>query len=189
MKILVVGSGGREHALIKSLKKNPEVETVYALPGNGGIAKDAVCIPIAAGVFVKLGLTLNPMLGAAAMSLSSFCVVTNALRLNLFKVHDPKHDKPGTPIDETAFRQTVEEIQKSMMKEEQTMTKTVKIDGMMCAHCEGRVKKALEALPGVEKAEPSHEKKAAVLTLSAPLDEAAVKAAVTDAGYDFLGIE
>ncbi len=69
------------------------------------------------------------------------------------------------------------------------MTKTVKIDGMMCAHCEGRVKKALEALAGVEKAEPSHEKKAAVLTLSAPVDEAAVKAAVTDAGYDYLGME
>ena len=69
------------------------------------------------------------------------------------------------------------------------MTKTVKIEGMSCAHCEGRVKKALEALAGVEKADPSHEKKAAVLTLSAPVDDAAVKAAVTDAGYDYLGME
>ena len=149
---------------------------------------NVVCIPIAAGVFVKLGLTLNPMLGAAAMSLSSFCVVSNALRLNLLRIHDGKRDKQGKPIEETAFRRTVEEIQNSL-KEEQNMTKTVKIDGMMCAHCEGRVKKALEALPGVEKAEPSHEKKAAVLTLSAPVDEAAVKAAVTDAGYDYLGME
>ena len=149
---------------------------------------NVVCIPIAAGVFVKLGLTLNPMLGAAAMSLSSFCVVTNALRLNLLRIHDGSRDKPGKPIEETAFRQAVEEIQNSF-KEEPNMTKTVKIDGMMCAHCEGRVKKALEALPGVEKAEPSHEKKAAVLTLSAALDEEAVKAAVTEAGYDYLGIE
>ena len=153
---------------------------------------NVICIPIAAGVFVKLGLTLNPMLGAAAMSLSSVCVVGNALRLNLLRVHETKHDKPGKMIEETAFRRVVEEIQESLqpkMKEEPTMTKTVKIDGMMCAHCEGRVKKALEALAGVEKAEPSHEKKNAVLTLSAPVDEAAVKAAVTDAGYDYLGIE
>ena len=149
---------------------------------------NVVCIPIAAGVFVRLGLTLNPMLGAAAMSLSSFCVVTNALRLNLLRVHDAGRDRPGKPIEETAFRQAVEEIQESF-KEETKMTKTVKIDGMMCAHCEGRVKKALEALAGVEKAEPSHEKKTAVLTLSAPVDEAAVKAAVTDAGYDYLGME
>ncbi len=149
---------------------------------------NVVCIPIAAGVFVKLGLTLNPMLGAAAMSLSSFCVVSNALRLNLLRIHDAHRDKPGTPIEETAFRRAVEEIQYNL-KEEQKMTKTVKIDGMMCAHCEGRVKKALEALAGVEKAEPSHEKKAAVLTLSAPVDENAVKAAVTDAGYDYLGME
>ena len=149
---------------------------------------NVICIPVAAGVFVKLGLTLNPMLGAAAMSLSSFCVVTNALRLNLLRVHDAGRDKPGNMIEETAFRRTVEEIQESF-QEEKTMTKTVKIDGMMCAHCEGRVKKALEALPGVEKAEPSHEKKAAMLTLSAPVEESAVKAAVTDAGYDYLGME
>ena len=149
---------------------------------------NVVCIPLAAGAFVKLGLTLNPMIGAAAMSLSSFCVVSNALRLNLLRVHDAGRDKPGKAIEETAFRRTVEEIQNSL-KEEQTMTKTVKIDGMMCAHCEAHVKKALEALTGVEKAEPSHEKKCAVLTLSAPVDEAAVKAAVTDAGYDYLGIE
>ena len=149
---------------------------------------NVVCIPLAAGAFVKLGLTLNPMIGAAAMSLSSFCVVSNALRLNLLRIHDAGRDKPGKPIEETAFRRAVEEIQNSL-KEEQTMTKTVKIDGMMCAHCEGRVKKALEALAGVEKAEPSHEKKTAVLTLSAPVDEAAVKAAVTDAGYDYLGME
>ena len=149
---------------------------------------NVVCIPIAAGVFVKLGLTLNPMLGAAAMSLSSFCVVSNALRLNLLRVHDSGRDRPGKPIEESAFRRAVEEIQNSL-KEDETMTKTVKIDGMMCAHCEGRVKKALEALAGVEKAEPSHEKKCAVLTLSAPVDEGAVKAAVTDAGYDYLGIE
>ena len=149
---------------------------------------NVICIPLAAGAFVKLGLTLNPMIGAAAMSLSSFCVVTNALRLNLLRVHDAGRDKPGRAIEENDFRRVVEEIQTSL-KEDEKMTKTVKIDGMMCAHCEGRVKKALEALAGVEKAEPSHEKKAAVLTLSAPVDEAAVKAAVTDAGYDYLGME
>ena len=149
---------------------------------------NVVCIPLAAGAFVKLGLTLNPMIGAAAMSLSSFCVVSNALRLNLLRVHDAGRDKPGKAIEETVFRRTVEEIQNDL-KEDTKMTKTVKIDGMMCAHCEGRVKKALEALPGVEKAEPSHEKKCALLTLSAPADETAIKAAVTDAGYDYLGIE
>ena len=149
---------------------------------------NVICIPVAAGVFVKLGLTLNPMLGAAAMSLSSVCVVTNALRLNLLRVHDSRRDKPGKIIEETTFRQAVEEIQNSF-KEDTNMTKIVKIDGMSCGHCEARVKKALEALAGVEKAEPSHEKKNAVLTLSAAVDEAAVKAAVTDAGYDFLGME
>ena len=149
---------------------------------------NVICIPVAAGVFVKLGLTLNPMLGAAAMSLSSVCVVTNALRLNLLRVHDSRRDKPGKIIEETTFRQAVEEIQNSF-KEDTNMTKIVKIDGMSCGHCEALAKKALEAIAGGEKAEPSHEKKNAVLTLSAAVDEAAVKAAVTDAGYDFLGME
>ena len=149
---------------------------------------NVICIPIAAGVFVGLGLTLNPMLGAAAMSLSSVCVVLNALRLNLLRIHDAKRDKPGKMIEETAFRRTVEEIQDSF-KEDTEMTKTVKIEGMSCAHCEGRVKKALEALAGVTSAVASAADKNAVLTLSADVDEAAVKAAVTDAGYDYLGME
>ena len=103
-------------------------------------------------------------------------------------MQDANRDKPGKPIEETAFRQTVEEIQNSL-KEDTEMTKTIKIEGMSCAHCEGRVKKALEALPGVESAVASAAAKNAVLTLSGSFDETAVKAAVTDAGYDYLGAE
>ena len=127
---------------------------------------NVIGIPLAAGVFIKLfGWQLNPMFGAAAMSLSSFCVVTNALRLNFFKM-------------------------KKTNKKEQKMEKTISINGMMCEHCENHVKKALEALDGVESATASHEEKKAVVTLKAgaTLDEAKVKAAVEEAGYEFVGI-
>ncbi len=140
---------------------------------------NAVCIPIAAGAFVRAGLTLNPMLGAAAMSLSSFCVVTNALRLNLFKPHDASRDKPRR----NAWQQETE-IQ-IPVKEETAMTTTLKIEGMMCPHCEARVKKALEAVEGVESAVVSHEAGTAVVTGSADFET--MKAAVEAQDYKVLG--
>ena len=140
---------------------------------------NAVCIPVAAGAFVRAGLTLNPMLGAAAMSLSSFCVVTNALRLNLFKAHDASHDRPRRNHKPKPI-----EI-KTYGKEETQMTTTLKIEGMMCPHCEARVKKALEALDGVDSAVVSHEAGTAVVTGSADFET--MKAAVEAADYKVLG--
>ena len=139
---------------------------------------NTIGIPIAAGVFVPLGLTLNPMFGAAAMSLSSFCVVTNALRLNLFKLRDTRHDHKRA----NHLKQVPE------IKEETAMKKTIQIEGMMCAHCEATVKKALEALPEVTEAEVSHTAGTAVVTLSAPVDDAALKAAVEAKDYTVTGI-
>ena len=141
---------------------------------------NTVGIPLAAGLFVGLGLTLNPMFGAAAMSLSSFCVVTNALRLNLFKMRDSSHDRALKPV------KNKKDIHHSV-KEEKKVTKTLKIEGMMCPHCEGRVKKALEAVEGVEAAEVSHVSGTAVVTGAAAPE--ALKAAVEAQGYDVLGIE
>ena len=132
---------------------------------------NTIGIPIAAGVFVSLGLTLNPMLGAAAMSLSSFCVVSNALRLNLFKLHDASRDhKRKNHI-------------KGIKKETTEMEKTMKITGMMCSHCEATVKKTLEAIPEVAEAKVSHEAGTAVVTLSAPVDDAVLKNAVEAKNY------
>ena len=139
---------------------------------------NSIGIPIAAGVFSGLGLTLSPMLGAAAMSLSSFCVVSNALRLNLLDIHDPHRDRMKKKKENHNKR-----------KEEEPMTKTMKIEGMMCKHCEARVKKALEALEGVELAEVSHEAGTAVVTLKAPVDDSVLKAAVEAQDYPVLGIE
>ena len=132
---------------------------------------NTIGIPLAAGVFIPLGLTLNPMFGAAAMSLSSFCVVSNALRLNLFKLRDASREKKIKPIELNTF------------KEETTMEKTMKITGMMCGHCEATVKKTLEAIAGVSAAAVSHENGTAVVTLSAPVEDAALKKAVEDKGY------
>ena len=131
---------------------------------------NAVCIPIAAGAFVCLGLTLNPMIASAAMSLSSFCVVCNALRLNLFKANKYEN-KPE---------------QKEEIKE---MKKTLFIEGMMCPHCEARVKKALDMIDGVASSEVSHEKGTAVLTLSAEIPDEKLKTAVEEQGYKVTGIE
>jgi len=140
---------------------------------------NAVCIPVAAGAFVWAGLTLNPMWGAAAMSLSSFCVVTNALRLNLFDPHDASRDRP-------ARKQSSREIKIENIKQEETnMTTTLKIEGMMCPHCEARVKKALEALDGVESAVVSHEAGTAVVTGSADFET--MKAAVEAQDYHVIG--
>ena len=136
---------------------------------------NTIGIPLAAGLLIPLGLTLDPMFGAAAMSLSSFCVVSNALRLNLFDLRDGKKDKK---------RKHPKQI-----KEEPTMEKTMKIEGMMCGHCEARVKKALEALPEVSGAAVSHESGTAVVTLSAALADEALKKAVEDQDYKVLGIQ
>ena len=132
---------------------------------------NTIGIPIAAGVFVSLGLTLNPMLGAAAMSLSSFCVVSNALRLNLFKLHDASRDHKR--------KNHIKEIK----KETTEMEKTMKITGMMCSHCEATVKKALEAIPEVAEAKVSHEAGTAVVTLSAPVDDSVLKNAIEAKDY------
>jgi len=129
-------------------------------------------IPLAAGVWIPLfGWQLSPMFGAAAMSLSSFCVVTNALRLNLFDMHSTKRDKK---IKEK--------------KEKKNMEKTMKIEGMMCMHCENRVKKVLEALPEVAEAQVSHKEGTAVLTLNAPIDDAQLKKVIEDQDYKVISI-
>ncbi len=147
---------------------------------------NSVGIPLAAGLFVGLGLTLNPMFGAAAMSLSSFCVVSNALRLNLFKMRDPSRDRALKPVKISA---EPEESQEEVQKEEKTMTKTMKIEGMMCGHCEARVKKALEAVIGVESAQVSHTEGTAVVTLAAPVSDETLKAAVEAQDYAVLSVE
>ena len=132
-------------------------------------------IPLAAGVWIPIfGWTLNPMFGAAAMSLSSFCVVTNALRLNLFKIHKTKNVKKIKPVQVD-------------IKEIVTMKKTVKIEGMMCPHCEAAVKKALEAVDGVETATPNHETNSAEITFTTSVDDEKIKKAVEDAGYKYIG--
>ena len=139
---------------------------------------NVIGIPLAAGVwFPLLGLKLNPMFGAAAMSLSSFCVVTNALRLNWFDMHDGKKDKKIRSID------------LSEEKEEEKMKKTMKIEGMMCGHCEARVKKCLEALPEVEEAVVSHEAGTAVVTLSGEVADEVLKKTVEDQDYKVLEIQ
>ncbi|MBQ5331482.1 MAG: heavy metal translocating P-type ATPase [Oscillospiraceae bacterium] len=140
-------------------------------------------IPLAAGVFVPLGITLSPMIGAAAMSLSSFFVVTNALRLNLLDVHDGRRDKEsGKKVSDTAFLDI-------LPKEEKKMTKTLTIEGMMCAHCEATVKKALEAVDGVNSAEVSHEKGTAIVDVSDRVTDEALKKAVEDKDYTVTSVD
>ena len=132
-------------------------------------------IPLAAGIWYPLfGWKLNPMFGAAAMSLSSVCVVTNALRLNWFRMKDTARDR---------------KIKTKKKQEEMTMEKTMKIEGMMCGHCEASVKKALEALAEVETAEVSHENGTAVVTLCAEISDEVLKKAVEDKDYKVLEIQ
>jgi Cu2+-exporting ATPase len=150
-------------ATLRNIKQNLFWAFIYNIVG----------IPLAAGVWINLfGWQLNPMFGAAAMSLSSFCVVTNALRLNLFKLYDTRYDKKI----------------KNKHKEEKIMKKTMKIEGMMCGHCEARVKKVLEQLDGVNEAVVSHEEGTAVVTLNAPVDNEALKKAVEEQDYKVLEI-
>ena len=154
---------------------------------------NAICIPVAAGLF---SWKMNPMIGAAAMSLSSFTVCMNALRLNLFKLHDSSHDKPmrnrkvinveaAKPEPPAACPVELPAKQQAASKE----TAVVKIEGMMCEHCEHAIKTALEALPFIETAEASHEAGTAVIKLTGPIDKAAIQKAVEDEDYEFIGIE
>ena len=133
---------------------------------------NVIGIPLAAGCFVALGLTLNPMFGAAAMSLSSFCVVSNALRLNFCKLRDPRHDH-----------------RRRAKTKPQGTVRTIRIKGMMCGHCEATVRKALEALPEVDSAEVSHEKGTAIVMLNAPVSDERLKEAVEAEDYTVTGIE
>ena len=153
-------------------------------------------IPLAAGVFIPFGLTLNPMFGAAAMSLSSFCVVSNALRLNLFDLHSTKHDRkpksaalPAATVKPAAAENTAEPVSAPVVKEDNAMKKTLHVEGMMCGHCEARVKKALEALPAVDEAVVSHEAGTAIVTLNAEVSDADLKKAVEDQDYKVTSIE
>ena len=177
---------------------------------------NTIGIPLAAGVWIPLfGLKLNPMFGAAAMSLSSFCVVTNALRLNLLKIHDASHDKKrknsqmiqqeiqnkkpsenqqteradGQSKMATKDEASLCKIEQSEEKENGTMEKTMKIEGMMCGHCEARVKKCLEALPEVTEAAVSHENGTAVVTLNAELSNDVLKKTVEDQDYKVISVE
>ena len=155
---------------------------------------NTLLIPTAAGAYVKLfGITMNPMLGAAAMSLSSFCVVTNALRLNLMDIHDPSKDKRAKkqlPLsaDGTLLTEYGKE-EKQPDEKGETMNKTLKIEGMMCPHCEATVKKALEALDGVSEAVVSHEAGTAVVTLTADVEDAVLTQAVEAKDYKVLSVE
>ena len=152
---------------------------------------NVIGIPLAAGVWIPIfGWTLNPMFGAAAMSLSSFCVVTNALRLNLFNMHDAKKDKKlkKQVIIEEAVDNTEKDNNNNNNKETQTMKKTMKIEGMMCGHCEATVKKALEGLEGVASAEVSHEAGTAVVELSSDVSDDVLKKTVEDKDYKVTAI-
>ena len=152
-------------------------------------------IPLAAGLFIPFGLTLNPMFGAAAMSLSSFCVVSNALRLNLFDLHSTRHDHKtaspaAAPVQSAAENNKKSDAEASEVKtEDNTMKKTLKVEGMMCGHCEARVKKALEALPEVDEAVVSHETGTAIVTLNAEVADDVLKNAVEAQDYKVTGIQ
>ena len=152
-------------------------------------------IPLAAGLFIPFGLTLNPMFGAAAMSLSSFCVVSNALRLNLFDLHSTRHDHKtaspaAAPVQSAAENNKKSDAEAPEVKtEDNTMKKTLKVEGMMCGHCEARVKKALEALPEVDEAVVSHEAGTAIVTLNAEIADDVLKNAVEAQDYKVTDIQ
>ena len=150
---------------------------------------NVIGIPLAAGCYVAaFGWTLNPMFGAAAMGLSSFCVVSNALRLNGLKVHDGTKDKSvKNPVDHKIIQpEEVYNINDTHKKENDEMK--IKVNGMMCAHCEAHVKKALEAIDGIESATASHEENTVTITTSKDVDEALIRDAITEAGYEYAGL-
>ena len=150
---------------------------------------NTIGIPLAAGVLIPLGLTLQPMFGAAAMSLSSFCVCMNALRLNLFKIHETRRDKKR--------RTAAVDFSEVISNDEDTVSevgngsavRTVRIKGMMCLHCENTVKKALESVDGISNADVSHEKGTAVITLTKDISDDIIAKNVTDKGYEFVSVE
>ena len=152
-------------------------------------------IPLAAGLFIPFGLTLNPMFGAAAMSLYSFCVESNALRMNLFDLHSTRHDHKtaspaAAPVQSAAENNKKSDAEAPEVKtEDHTMKKTLKVEGMMCGHCEARVKKALEALPEVDEAVVSHEAGTAIVTLNAEVADDVLKNAVEAQDYKVTGIQ
>ena len=159
---------------------------------------NTIGIPLAAGIFIPLfGWQLNPMFGAAAMSLSSFCVVTNALRLNMLDIHSSKKDKPlkkkPSSHSKAASAGTKASSQNNYgqnnQKEDITMTKTMKIEGMMCAHCEAAVKKCLEAFEEVTEAVVSHESGTATISLNGDIPDEALKKAVEDKDYKVISIQ
>ena len=166
-------------AVLRNIKQNLFWAFIY----------NSIGIPLAAGAFIKLfGLELDPMFGAAAMSLSSFCVVTNALRLNLMKIHSPAHDRPMRQSLGEVHIYGLNDLNGKDLKEEKAMKKTMKIEGMMCKHCVAHVTKALEAIEGVTP-EVSLEDNAAYLTLDREVPDEVLTKAVVDAGYEVTGIE
>ncbi len=144
---------------------------------------NVLLIPLACGMYAKLGLTMNPMWGAAAMSCSSIFVVLNALRLNLYNVYDSSRDIKRAQVSAT------KEIEREEIKGDKTMTKTVNIEGMMCPHCEANVKGTLEAIDGIVSANVSHEANTAVIELSKDVDVSVIRDAITDKGYKFVSME
>ena len=172
-------------SVIRNIKENLFWAFIYNVIG----------IPLAAGLFIPFGLTLNPMFGAAAMSLSSFCVVSNALRLNLFDLHSTRHDHKtaspaAAPVQSAAENNKKSDAEAPEVKtEDHTMKKTLKVEGMMCGHCEARVKKALEALPEVDEAVVSHEAGTAIVTLNAEVADDVLKNAVEAQDYKVTGIQ
>ena len=163
--------------LSRSVLKNIHENLFWAFFYN------CIGIPLAAGaLYPAFGMSLNPMFGAAAMSLSSFCVVSNALRLNLCRIYDARKDnKINHPAVQTAAIENKEETK--------TMTKTLKIEGMMCGHCEAHVTKALMALEGVTEVKASHESNTAVVTMDREISEEILKKTVEDCDYKYLGME
>ena len=172
-------------ATLRNIHENLFLAFIYNIIG----------IPLAAGLFIPFGLTLNPMFGAAAMSLSSFCVVSNALRLNLFDLHSTRHDHKtaspaAAPVQSAAENNKKSDAEAPEVKtEDNPMKKTLKVEGMMCGHCEARVKKALEALPEVDEAVVSHEAGTAIVTLNADVTDDVLKNAVEAQDYKVTGIQ
>ena len=179
---VAMGGDGINDATLRNIHENLFWAFLY----------NTIGIPLAAGAFIPFGLTLNPMFGAAAMSLSSFCVVSNALRLNLFDLHSTKHDHPlknASALPAALTQPAAVEDKERTIKEDMTMKKTLHVEGMMCGHCEARVKKALEALPEVTEAVVSHEAGTAVVTLSAEVSDDVLKKTVEDQDYKVTGIQ